>query len=294
MQLADGRSAAGVALADDTVRRRKVGLLSGRAGSEAQDLVDPLHYLRNALEPFAEVIEAPLGEMLNAAPDVLVLADVGGLGEAERAELVPWIEAGGLLVRFAGPRLAQSGAGQLEEDPLLPVRLRAGGRSLGGAMSWGAPRRLQPFPEGSPFAGLPVPADVDISSQVMAQPDPDLPDRVLASLEDGTPLVTGKPLGEGRVVLFHVTANADWSRLPLSGLFLQMLERLTQSAGGLGPDRRDAGGHHLDAAAADERLRRARGRRAWSPASPASGWPRRGPRPRPRPASTPAASAAPR
>ena len=130
--------------------------------------------------------------MLNAAPDVLILADVGSIGEAERAELQPWVEKGGLLIRFAGPRLAQSGVGQLEEDPLLPVRLRAGGRSIGGAMSWGAPRRLRPFPETSPFAGLPVPQDVDISSQVMAQPDPDLPDRVLASLEDGTPLVTGR------------------------------------------------------------------------------------------------------
>jgi hypothetical protein len=235
VQLADGRSAAGVALADDTVRRRKVGLLAGRAGSEEADLVDPLHYLRKALEPVAEVIEAPLAEMLNAAPDVLILADVGAVGEAERVALTPWIEGGGLLVRFAGPRLAQSGAGQLEEDPLLPVRLRAGGRSLGGAMSWNAPRRLQPFPETSPFAGLDVPQDVDISSQVMAQPDPDLPDRVLASLEDGTPLVTGKPLGEGRVVLFHVTANADWANLPISGLFVQMLERLTQSAGGAAP-----------------------------------------------------------
>ena len=67
----------------------------------------------------------------------------------------------------------------------------------------------------------------------MAQPDPDLPGRVLASLEDGTPLVTGRALGDGRVVLFHVTASADWSSLPLSGLFVQMLERLTQSAGGL-------------------------------------------------------------
>ena len=171
--------------------------------------------------------------MLNAAPDVLVLADVGTLGEAERAELIPWVEKGGLLIRFAGPRLAQSGVGQLEDDPLLPVRLRAGGRSIGGAMSWGAPRRLRPFPESGPFAGLVVPGDVDISSQVMAQPDPELPDRVLASLEDGTPLVTGRSLGDGRVVLFHVTASADWSSLPLSGLFVEMLERLTQSAGGL-------------------------------------------------------------
>lgn len=233
IQLSEARSAAGVVLADDTVRRRKVGLLSGRPEGEAQDLVDPLHYLRSALQPFAEVIEAPLPEMLNAAPDVLILADVGVLGEAERTLLVPWVEKGGLLVRFAGPRLAQSGAGQLEDDPLLPVRLRAGGRSVGGAMSWGAPRRLKPFPETGPFAGLPVPQDVDISSQVMAQPDPDLPDRVMATLEDGTPLVTGRPLGEGRVVLFHVTASADWSSLPLSGLFVQMLERLAQSAGGL-------------------------------------------------------------
>ena len=128
--------------------------MSGRAGDEAQELTDPMHYLRKALEPFAELIEAPLDEMLNAAPDVLILADVGGLGEAEREALVPWVEKGGLLVRFAGPRLAQSGAGQLEEDPLLPVRLRAGGRSIGGAMSWGAPRRLKPFPEDGPFAGL--------------------------------------------------------------------------------------------------------------------------------------------
>ena len=56
-----------------------------RPAARAQDLVDPLHYLRNALEPFAEVIEAPLGEMLNAAPDVLIMADVGSIGDAERA-----------------------------------------------------------------------------------------------------------------------------------------------------------------------------------------------------------------
>lgn len=230
--LVEGRSAAGVALADDSVRRRKVGLMSGRAGDEAQELIDPLHYLRNALQPFAEVIEAPLPDMLRAAPDVLVMADVGNLGEAERQAVIDWVEKGGLLLRFAGPRLAASGAGQLEADPLLPVRLRAGGRSLGGAMSWGAPRRLQPFPEGSPFAGLALPEDVDVTTQVMAQPDPDLPDRVMASLEDGTPLVTGAALGEGRVVLVHVTANADWSNLPLSGLFVRMLERLTLSAGG--------------------------------------------------------------
>jgi Domain of unknown function (DUF4159)/Aerotolerance regulator N-terminal len=232
--LTEAKSAGAVVLADDAVRQRKVALLSGRTGGEAQELIDPLHYLRNALEPSAEIVEAPLEDMLNAAPDVLVMADVGALAEAERSAVIAWVEAGGLLVRFAGPRLAASGAGQLEQDPLLPVRLRAGGRTLGGAMSWGAPRTLRPFPEDGPFAGLPVPEEVGIEAQVVAQPDPDLPGRVLASLEDGTPLVTAKPLGDGRVVLMHVTANAEWSSLPLSGLFVQMLERLTLSVGGTG------------------------------------------------------------
>jgi hypothetical protein len=227
------RSAGAVALADDAVRRRKVALMSGRSGGEEQELIDPVYYLRRALEPSAEIVEASLPDMLNAAPDVLVMADVGVVSPAEQALVVEWVERGGLLLRFAGPRLAASGVGQLEEDPLLPVRLRAGGRSLGGAMSWGAPRALRPFPEDGPFAGLALPGDVQITSQVMAQPDPDLPQRVLASLEDGTPLVTGKGLGDGRVVLVHVTANADWSNLALSGLFVQMMERLTLSAGGL-------------------------------------------------------------
>ncbi|MFV2038523.1 MAG: DUF4159 domain-containing protein, partial [Paracoccaceae bacterium] len=61
------------------------------------------------------------------------------------------------------------------------------------------------------------------------QPDPSLSGRVIAALADGTPLVTRKALGAGQVVLFHVTANAEWSSLPLSGLFVQMLERLAVS-----------------------------------------------------------------
>lgn len=236
LELVRGRNAGGVSLADDALRRRKVGLLAGGSDDEGQQLVQPLHFLRKALEPSAELVEASLDEILTTAPDMIVLADVGTLAPAEARDLLEWVEEGGLLLRFAGPRLAQSGAGQVEEDPLLPVRLRAGGRSVGGTMSWGAPKRLRPFPEDSPFFGLALPGDVDVSSQVMAQPDPDLPNRVMAALEDGTPLVTGRTEAAGRVVLFHVTANAEWSSLPISGLFVQMLDRLTLLSGQTTPD----------------------------------------------------------
>ncbi|MCP5086697.1 MAG: DUF4159 domain-containing protein [Rhodobacteraceae bacterium] len=223
------RSAGAVVVTDDSIQRRKVALISGTREQEGAVLVSPLHFLRKALVTTAEVIEADLTDSMLASPDVVVLADVGKLTEPETKALTDWIEEGGTLLRFAGPRLAASEIGQREEHPLLPVRLRAGGRSVGGTMSWGSPKKLAEFSQDSPFFGLSLPQDVEIRSQVVAQPDPTLSERVLANLQDGTPLVTGRELGAGRVVLFHVTANTDWSNLPLSGLFVQMLERLAIS-----------------------------------------------------------------
>jgi hypothetical protein len=223
------RSAAAVTLADDALKRREVALIAGNDDREGLELLSPLYYLREALEPTADLIDGTMTDILLANPDVIVLADVANLAGAESANILSWIENGGMLLRFAGPRLAASELGRTDEDPLLPVRLRAGGRSVGGAMSWGEPKSLAPFIEDSPFFGLPLPDDVSVTSQVVAQPDPTLAARVIAQLADGTPLVTRRLIGEGQIVLFHVTANAEWSNLPLSGLFVQMLERLAIS-----------------------------------------------------------------
>jgi len=235
-EIAGIRSAGAVSLADDSLKRRKIALLGGREDREGLQLLSPTHYLRQALAPVADLLDGGLTDVLPAAPDVVILADVAKLAEGEQAALLEWVEKGGLLLRFAGPVMASSDLSRATEDPLMPVRLREGGRTVGGAMSWGEPKTLAPFPEGSPFFGLPVPDDVNVTSQVLAQPDPELSARTIAALADGTPLVTRKEVGQGQVVLVHVTANAEWSTLPLSGLFMQMLERLAVSTrpGGMG------------------------------------------------------------
>ena len=236
------RSAGAVALTDDSLRRREVALISSQTDNEGLVLLSPMHYLRQALQPTAELFEGGLGDLLPANPDVIILADVARLAETEEEQLTEWVEKGGMLLRFAGPRLAASDISRDEEHPLMPVRLRSGGRSLGGAMSWGEPKTLAPFQQGSPFYGLTIPEEVTVSSQVMAQPDPSLADRVIAALGDGTPLVTRKALGQGQVVLFHVTANAEWTSLPLSGLFVDMLERLAVSTAAKPPSADDLEG----------------------------------------------------
>ena len=211
-------------LFDDRWRRRSIALQSGASNQSAQLLLAPLHYVKRGLEPYAELQEpeneAELSALIDAGLAMLVMADVGAVDETTAQELNRWIEGGGVLLRFAGPRLAAA------QDTLLPVTLRQGDRSLGSSLSWEVPQGLAAFPETSPFAGLTIDPAIKVQKQVLAEPSPDLTDRTWASLEDGTPLVTAEKRGKGLIVLFHVTANANWSNLPLSGLFLQMLQRV--------------------------------------------------------------------
>ena len=223
----DGVTSAGaVALLDERFRRRPVGLLPGIEEAADAPLIGDLFYLDRALSPYAEVRRGPVEGLLKRPLAVLVLADRPVAPGEEQAALMKWVEAGGTLLRFAGPRLAES------PDPLLPVTLRAE-RQLGGALSWEQPQPLADFPASSPFAGLVPNPEITVQRQVLAEPSPRLSERTWARLADGTPLVTAAPLGRGRIVLFHVTANAAWSNLPLSGLFVQMLRRIVALSAGI-------------------------------------------------------------
>src|SRR5229473_2741654 len=102
----EGESSAGaVLLLDERWRRRPVGIVGGQ-----RDIA------------------------------VLSLPDVPPAGTEEKAAIVKWLENGGVILRFAGPHLAEQA-----EDDMLPVTLRRGGRTLGGALSWEKPAKLAPF-----------------------------------------------------------------------------------------------------------------------------------------------------
>lgn len=220
LEIEQNETAAATVLVDERWRRRPVGLVSGESRLAEQPLTGKLFYLDRALSPSTEIRVGTIGELLKRELAVLVLADPGKIEPSERSSLETWIKKGGVAVRFAGPRLAE------DESALLPVPLRQGDRIMGGSMSWEKPAKLAPFEEGGPFRGLRVPEDVTVERQVLAQPSLDLADKTWARLSDGTPLVTAEKRGDGWLVLVHTTANAAWTNLPLSGVFVEMLQRL--------------------------------------------------------------------
>jgi hypothetical protein len=232
IEIASERSAGAVQLLDKRWRRRTVGVVSGATADTSQPLLSSSYYVSRALGPFADVRlaqgESPaeaVSHFLDQHLPVLILADVGNVAGDAHDRLARWIEDGGVLVRFAGPRLAAS------DDDLVPVRLRRGGRILGGSLSWDKPQPLAALSHDSPFGGMSVPNDVTVSRQVLAEPDAALSENTWATLADGTPLVTAAKRGKGLIVLFHVTGDTRWSDLPLSGSFVDMLKRIVALAG---------------------------------------------------------------
>jgi hypothetical protein len=222
-------SAGAVQLLGSGARRHAVEIVSARSAQDEQPLLSETYYLERALAPYADAQKGTIGDGLARNVSVLVLADIGTIAGAYHDRVARFVEQGGILVRFAGDRMTAA------VDDLVPVKLRVGGRYLGGALAWSRPQHLAPFPDGSPFRGLAVPGEVTVSRQVLAEPSIELSERTWARLADGTPLVTGAQRGKGWIVLFHVTANSAWSTLPLSGLYVDMLHRLMDLAGGARP-----------------------------------------------------------
>jgi hypothetical protein len=240
IEVAGEGHAGAVLLADQRWQRPPVGIVA--PADADQPLLAGAYYVERALEPLAEVRRGTIETLLQRDLTLLVLIDAGALDPAAEAAVRAWVEAGGQLLRFAGPALARAGG----KDALLPVPLRASERTIGGALAWDRAGRLAPFAAESPFRGLAVPDDVVIHRQVLAEPGTDRDGTTggtggggegaaWARLTDGTPLITARALGQGRTILVHSTANAEWTNLPLSGLFVAMLERIVQLGRGAGP-----------------------------------------------------------
>src|SRR5204862_7198612 len=135
LEIAGERSAGAVQLLDKRWRRRAIGVVSGSTSDTAQPLLASTFYLTRALSPFADVRLGDRGapqQLVSQCRDqklpMIVAADVGTLSPEIRDRLNAWIEQGGVLGSFVGPRLAQA------DDEVVPVKLRRGGRVLGGRL----------------------------------------------------------------------------------------------------------------------------------------------------------------
>lgn len=222
--------AGAVLLLDESWRKRSVGLLAGQGeGSLLQDS----YYIKPAVAPFTDLYTGSTAEILKHNLSVVIMTDEAVLGEDDRRQLEDWVKKGGMLLRFAGPKLAAQ-----PQDSLVPLPLIAGENHMGGELSGNTARGLAPFPANSPLAGMKRPESLSVHTRVLPETTPSgLPagTEIWAEFEDGVPFISARHQGDGWSVLVHSTAGMDWSNLPLAeDFFLEMMKSIitrSKSAG---------------------------------------------------------------
>ncbi|MEM9232646.1 MAG: DUF4159 domain-containing protein, partial [Pseudomonadota bacterium] len=221
------RSAGATWLVDSRSRRVRAGVVSeGSAG-----LLEGGFYIEQALADNAVVNRGALEDLITEEITLLILDDVGVVRAGLEERLNAWIRSGGTLIRFAGPNTANAaGATGPLRASSYPVALRGGERAFGGALSWTEPQTIDAFPEESPFARILLRDPIEVRRQVLTRASTEPGYEIWATLEDGTPLITARQEGDGRLILFHVTSTPTWSDLPVSGVFPALLARIAETA----------------------------------------------------------------
>lgn len=236
IRIAGDKGAGGTLILDSNTKRMYVAIVTPSGDGDSTPLIDDSYYLERALAPYSNLNVATLSDILagrdaegnqtDNLPPVIIMPDIGTLPATQLNDLEQWVRDGGLLLRFAGPRMMDG------QNFLTPVPLIKGGRALDGDMTWENPLQLTDIPDISPLSGIALPEEgLTIRRQLLAAPTTGLSEKSWANLEDGTPLITADRLEKGLIVMVHTAATPTWSDLPLSGFFVQMLRRVISLSG---------------------------------------------------------------
>lgn len=156
----------------------------------------------------------------------VVVSNVGRVPAKLAASIAEFVHAGGGLIIALGNRTRNNNLNETLEK-VLPANLAKPSTSAEGKTHFiGEMQKQHPVFEGfqpvhhsyfmtTPFSGV-------------IQAKPRQSSTVLASLEDGTPLLVEQAFGKGRCLLFTSSLNMDWNDLPLKSVFLPFLHQLVK------------------------------------------------------------------
>lgn len=232
IELEGENHAGGVWLRSTADARIQVALVTGDA-ERPQPLLSARHYLSNAFGSEVDVISVrgdtlhdSILEALATEAGVIVMFGTGPIQPGSASGLQAFLDEGGTLIRFADSALPGR-----QNDGFLPGRPHTDLRVFGGQLSWGDQPGLASFGTRGVFSGLEPDNEVAIRAQLLTRAAGAADEAaidVIATLTDGTPLISMRNIGDGHIVFFHISADPVWSNLPASPLFARMLQRLVR------------------------------------------------------------------
>jgi len=168
--------------------------------------------------------------------DIVFLLNIKTMSDAAAAALKEFVKDGGGAMFFAGDALDAKECRRLfatGPDALLPLPLVPLDK---------APPDRRRFTQVTsvdeshfvfaPFRGLNILRAVRVYKSAKIDLHAETPMVALAHLADGQPLLLVHSAGRGKVVFCTVSANAEWSNLPVTDMFLPMVHQLVYHMSG--------------------------------------------------------------
>lgn len=186
------------------------------------------HYLA-AIPTAISDLPAELANKNNSATQAIILCNPGVLSASVSDALKQYVNSGGNLIIFPGPRTdAEEWKRNAVLQSLLPAELGPATEDTEGTppQSWQSTAFSHPVTalwndstQGS-LAAVKVFRHFPLTVKTTGSP------RVIAKLANGETAVVEWSPGDGNVVLFNTTATPEWNNLPLHPAFVPLLQRL--------------------------------------------------------------------
>ncbi|MFT6396762.1 MAG: hypothetical protein ACJAYU_001505 [Bradymonadia bacterium] len=227
--------------------RRAARALIVNGDARSVSLNDEAFYLERALSVATDgrqefdtqvVVPDNLAEADLDALDVVILANVAGLPQAQVERLVAFVAAGGGVLLTAGenadPDRWNSAFAPLLPRPVRSVKVLANRGDSDAAIKATRFGSFQPLhPAFRLFAlrgGESMQAGL-VYSYLLLEPQADPETEVVASFADGGPALLERNIGRGRVMLLTTSIDYDWSDLPVATSYLPFVRRTVQYLG---------------------------------------------------------------
>ena len=205
---------------DDYSKKKRIGILSDSFQYKENPLLSSVYYIEKSLNTNNILKIGNLDQLIKFNCSVIIIPDKGNITDKDHSKLSNWLANGGTIIRFSNIRLAKNNTKFLPSNNLFMTI-----RNVGGVLSMEKKLKINPFTKNSMFHGLEIPEDITFKKQlIFTSNNNNL--QILATLTDNTPLISLGKKNQGKIFLFHITANNDWSNLPLSALFSGMLQRI--------------------------------------------------------------------
>ncbi len=205
---------------DDFSKKKNIAILSDNEFYKESPLLSPIYYLKKSLSSKHLLTISKIDSIIKQNYSTIIVPETMKIPKEFEYKLKNWLLNGGTLIRFAGQGLVG------QKSNFLPVENSIGTiRSIDGQLTINKNLYISEFKKNSIFSGLEIPSDISITKQLVFNEISDKV-KILAKLNDGTPIVSMRNIGLGNIILFHIGASNSWSDLPISSLFPDMLNRV--------------------------------------------------------------------